>query len=97
MGKESKMYKVFSGAIIALGLTGATLAVATPVSAAEIGVSVGGIGLGFTVGNGHYYDRNHRLVAYTYPSDWKTYRHPQSWYRTHANWNNQNHPDWYRN
>ncbi len=89
------MNTLLNGAIIALGLAGAVFAVATPVSAAElVGVHVG---LGFTVGNGHYYDGNHRRQAYTYPSDWKTYHHPQNWYRSHPQWNNQGGSDWYRN
>jgi hypothetical protein len=36
-------------------------------------------------------------MAYSYPSDWKTYHHQQSWYRSHPHWNDQNHHDWYRN
>jgi hypothetical protein len=97
MGKEWNMYKVFSGTIIALGLAGAVFAATSPVSAADVGVNVGPIGLGFTVGNGHYYDRDHHRQAYTYPSDWKTYHHPQSWYHSHPHWNTQGNPDWYRN
>jgi hypothetical protein len=92
------MYRVMNGAIIALGLATATLVAAAPVSAEEVvGVHVGGAGLGFTVGNGHYYDRDHHRQAYTYPSDWKTYHHPQSWYQSHRGWNDQKNHDWYRN
>jgi hypothetical protein len=91
------MYKTLKGAVVAFGLAGATFAAFGPANAADVGVSVGPIGLGFTVGNGHYYDNNHRLQAYTYPSDWKTYHHPQSWYRSHPQWNTQGNPDWYRN
>jgi hypothetical protein len=29
-------------------------------AAEVVGIHVGGAGLGFTVGNGHYYDRHHR-------------------------------------
>jgi hypothetical protein len=36
-------------------------------------------------------------VAYSYPSDWKTYHHQRSWYRSHPQWNDQNNHDWYRN
>jgi len=92
------MQKMLNGAIIALGLATATLMAAGPASAAEVvGVHVGGVGLGFTVGNGHYYDRDHHRQAYTYPSDWKTYHHPQIWYQSHPQWNDQQNADWYRN
>ena len=92
------MYKLLNGAIIALGLATATLAAAGPAGARDVvGVHVGDVGLGFTVGNGHYYDGHHHRQAYTYPSDWKSYHHPQSWYRTHTQWNDQKNPDWYRN
>jgi hypothetical protein len=91
------MYKILNGAIIALGLAAASVAVTGPVNAAEVvGVHVGGVGLGFTVGNGHYYDRDHHRQRYTYPSDWQSYHHRQSWYRSHPEWNNQQHADWYR-
>ena len=92
------MYKMLNGTIIVLGLAGATFAVPGPARAEElVGVHVGGVGLGFTVGNGHYYDSDHRRQAYTYPSDWKTYHHPQAWYQTHSQWNDQKNHDWYRN
>jgi len=53
--------------------------------------------LSISVGNGHYYDRHHHRQSYTYPSDWKSYHHPRSWYRGHSQWNDRNHADWYRN
>jgi hypothetical protein len=91
------MNKLLNSAVIALGLAGAPFAVAAPANAANlVGVHVGPVGLGFSVGNGHYYDRNHRRQAYTYPSDWRTYHHPQSWYRSHPRWNDQHGSDWYR-
>jgi hypothetical protein len=91
------MNKIFKGGLAALGLALASTA-AVPAFAAEVvGVHIGGVGLGFTVGNGHYYDSHHRRQAYTYPTDWKTYHHPQSWYRSHPQWNDKNHHDWYRN
>jgi hypothetical protein len=62
-----------------------------------VGVQIGVAGLGLTVGNGYYYDSNNRRQAYTYPSDRKTYRHLQSWYRSHPQWNDQSNHDWYRN
>jgi hypothetical protein len=90
------MFRIISGAVIAIGMTGAVFV--APASATEVvGVHVGDIGLGFAVGNGHYYDRHHHRMAYSYPSDWKTYHHPQSWYRSHPQWNDQNNHDWYRN
>lgn len=53
--------------------------------------------MGFSIGNGHYYDRRHHRREYTYPSDWRTYHHPRSWYRHHSQWNDRDHGDWYRN
>lgn len=92
------MFKILSGTIISLGLIGATFAATSPAAAAEVvGVHVGGVGLGFNVGNGHYYDRDHHRQSYTYPSDWQKYHHQQSWYQSHREWNNQRHADWYRN
>jgi hypothetical protein len=92
------MQKFISCAVIALGLTGAVLAASAPASAADVlGVHVGGVGLGITVGNGHYYDRHHHRVAYSYPSDWSAYHHPQSWYRSHPSWNDSTNHDYYRN
>jgi hypothetical protein len=91
------MHNTLRAAVIALGLAGASFVMLSPASAAVVGVNVGPVGLGFTVGNGHYYDRNHRYQSYTYPSDWQTYRHPQEWYQSHPQWNNQKHADWYRN
>jgi hypothetical protein len=92
------MNKLLNGAVIALGLAGAPLAAAIPAGAADIvGVQVGPVGLGFTVGNGNYYDRDHHRQSYTYPSDWRTYHHPQNWYRSHPQWNDQHGADWYRN
>jgi len=92
------MFKILSGTIISLGMIGATFAATSPAAAAEVvGVHVGDVGLGFKIGNGHYYDRNHHRQSYTYPSDWQKYHHQQSWYQSHREWNNQQHADWYRN
>jgi hypothetical protein len=89
------MYRILKITLAVAGLAGAALAV-VPASAGEIvGVQVGGVGV--AIGNGHYYDRHHHRQDYTYPSDWKSYHHPQSWYRSHDQWNNQQHADWYRN
>jgi hypothetical protein len=90
------MNKIINGGLAALSLALACTAAAPAFAADRVGVQIGGVGLGFTVGNGHYYDSRHRLQAYTYPSDWKAYHHPQSWYRTHRNWNDKNRSDWYR-
>jgi hypothetical protein len=91
-----KMNNVLKGTIIALGLTSALVMAAGPASAATIGVRVGDLGLGFKVGNGQYYDRNHHRQTYSYPSDWKSYSHSQSWYRSHPQWNDHSNPSWYR-
>lgn len=92
------MRKLLNGAIIAIALAGASLAAAIPANAAEIvGVHVGPIGVGLAVGNGHYYDSHHRRQNYSYPADWKTYHHPQSWYRSHPQWNDPHGHEWYRN
>ncbi len=92
------MKNVSGVSIITLALAGGMLGVTAPAFAREVvGVHVGDAGLGFSVGNGHYYDRHHRCMAYSYPSDWRTYHHPQSWYRSHSHWNDRDHGDWYRN
>ncbi len=92
------MYKLVNGTIVAIALVGASLTAASPAAAKDVvGVHVSDVGLGFTVGNGHYYDRDHHRQAYTYPSDWKTYHHPQSWYQQHSRWNDANDHDYYRN
>jgi hypothetical protein len=91
------MHKMLNGAVIALGLATMALAASPAIAEEVVGVHVGGVGLGFTVGNGHYYDRDHHRQAYTYPSDWRTYHHPQNWYQSHARWNDQKDRDWYRN
>jgi len=96
IGKDQIMHKIISGTIITLGLAGAIFATAVPASAAGASIHVGGGGVGFTVGNGHYYDRHHHRQSYTYPSDWKAYHHPQNWYRSHPQWNDEHGSDWYR-
>jgi hypothetical protein len=75
-------------------LVGISLSTMPADAAGSVGVHIGDLGV--SIGNGHYYDRHHRRQAYTYPSDWKSYNHPQSWYRGHAHWNDQQHSDWYR-
>jgi hypothetical protein len=90
------MKTILRSTIIALGLTGAMLVAASPASAADVGIRIGGPGVGVQIGNGHYYDSHHRRQSYNYPSDWKTYHHPQNWYRSHQQWNDQNGHDWYR-
>jgi hypothetical protein len=95
-GQGRQMYKILSGTIISLGLIGA-VAAASPAAADVVGVHVGDLGVGIHVGNGHYYDRNHVRQNYTYPSDWHSYHHQQSWYQTHSHWNDEHHADYYRN
>jgi hypothetical protein len=88
------MNRIFKCAIAALALGGLA---ATAVNAAEVvGVRVGDAGVGFTVTHGSYYDGRHHRHYYNYPSDWRTYHHPRSWYRSHRQWNDQNGNDWYR-
>jgi hypothetical protein len=63
------MFKSLNGAILALGLTGASFAIAGPASADGIGVGVhvGGVGIGVGIGLGDvafgyqdgYWDRGH--------------------------------------
>jgi hypothetical protein len=89
------MFNVIRGSLVAVLLAGASFAVSAPASAADVGVSVGGIGI--SVGNGHYYDAHHHRQAYSYPADWKSYHHPQSWYHSHSSWNDQTSHDYYRN
>jgi hypothetical protein len=63
------MYRYINGAIVAIGLAGATLAISAPASAqVGIGVNVGGIGVGVGIGVGDvaygyrdgYWDRSHQ-------------------------------------
>jgi len=92
------MKNLFGVSIIALAFAGGILGAASPASARdEVRVHVGDSGLGFTVGNGHYYDRHHRRQNYSYPSDWRSYHHDRSWYRSHSRWNDRDHRDFYRN
>jgi hypothetical protein len=94
------MYKSFKASIIAAALIGVAVS-AVPASAqrdrdrGHVEIQAGD--LGFSIGNGHYYDRHHRRQDYTYPSDWRRYHHPREWYRDHSQWNDRNHGDWYRN
>ena len=92
------MYASLKGTVIAAALIGVAFS-AVPASAQRDGarVEIQTGDLGFSIGNGHYYDRHHRRQDYTYPSDWRTYHHPRSWYRGHSQWNDRNHGDWYRN
>ena len=88
------MYNFIKITLAVASLAGAS--VALPASAREtVGIHVGNLGV--TLGTAHYYDRNHHRHSYRYPADWRSYNHPQSWYRSHPQWNNQQHADWYRN
>jgi hypothetical protein len=92
-----KMIKLVRSSLVAVLLAGSCLAIAAPASADGIGVHIGGLGVGIGVSNDHYYDSHHRRHAYSYPADWASYHHPQSWYRSHPHWNDANHHDYYRN
>jgi hypothetical protein len=96
--RDFTMKKLFGVSIAALAFAGSMLGTAGPVSAQDqMRVHVGDAGLGFTVDNGRYYDRHHRRHYYSYPSDWRSYHHDRSWYRSHARWNDRDHRDFYRN
>jgi len=95
MGKEYFMRNLLNVSLTVACLLGASFAAVPAVAKDVIGLQVGDLGI--SVGNGHYYDRHHHRQSYTYPSDWKSYHHPQSWYRAHSQWNDRNHADWYRN
>lgn len=45
---------------------------------------------------GYYTDDRHQRQSYTYPSDWRRYGRPQSWYQSHPSWHTFDHPDYYR-
>jgi hypothetical protein len=80
--KEWKMHKYLNGAIIALGLAGATLALAGPANAQDVGVGVhvGGVGVGVNVGDvafGYqdgYWDRSHQWHQWRNNQEMNDYR-----------------------
>ena len=88
------MFNILRRSLAVALLAGASFAVAVPASADVIGVHVGGLGI--SVGSGHYYDEHHHRQAYSYPSDWKAYHHPQAWYHSHPSWNDSTNSDYYR-
>lgn len=45
---------------------------------------------------GYYMDDRRQRQSYTYPSDWRRYGRPQSWYQGHPSWHTFDHPDYYR-
>ncbi len=65
------MYKALNGALVALALSGVTLAISTPATAQiGVGVHVGGIGVGVNVGD----------VAYGYEDGyWDNGHHWHNW------------------
>lgn len=67
------MYKVLIGAIVALGLAGATLATASTASAANVGISfnLGGVAIGYQDG---YYDHSHHWHHWRNQNDARSYR-----------------------
>ena len=90
------MFNLKRGSLAVALLVGASFAVTAPASAAGVGINIGGGGVGISVGNGHYYDRHHHRQAYSYPSDWKAYHHPQAGYHEHPTWNDEHGTDYYR-
>ena len=97
-GKEQQMYTSFKGAVIAAALIGVAFSAAPASAQRDRGhVEIQAGDLGFSIGNGHYYDHHHHRQDYTYPSDWRRYHHPRAWYRDHSQWNDRSHGDWYRN
>ena len=90
------MKSLLKATLVAAALAGASLglgATATPANAAvSFYVGPGGAQIGYS--HGYWYDRAHRRHRYTYPNDWRTYRHERAWYRTHPYWYRDH--DWYR-
>ncbi len=89
------MKTLLKSAAIACVLAGASFA-GTTASARAAGVHFyvgpGGVHVGFR--EGYWYDRGHRRHLYRYPEDWRRYRHPLGWYRSHPYWYRER--DWYR-
>jgi hypothetical protein len=94
--KERTMKTLMKSAIVAFALAGASMAGTTaPAQAAgSVNFYVGPDGAHIGYSEGYWYDRRRHRHAYRYPNDWRTYRHPLSWYRTHRNWYRDR--DWYR-
>src|ERR1700722_8675547 len=82
------MHKTLKGAVVALGLAGAALAMTGPASAQGIGIGahVGDVGIGIGIGVG----TNYGNVAYGYQDGYWDHHH--AW---HA-WRNQEEMDHYR-
>jgi hypothetical protein len=78
------MYKTLNGAIVALGLAGATFTMAAPASAQDVGVGVhvGGVGIGVGVGVGDvaygyqdgYWDHSHQWHNWRNDQEMRDYR-----------------------
>jgi len=86
------MRTLVKSAVIALGLVGASVGAAN--AAASFGFVFGPDGARIAVTDGYYYDRYHHRHHYRYPSDWRRYDHPRSWYQSHDNWWRDR--DWHR-
>jgi hypothetical protein len=77
------MSKALNGAIIALGIAGASLPIAGPASAQDIGVHVGGVGVGIGFGDiayGYqdgYWDSGHRWHDWRNDQEMRDYRNYQ--------------------
>jgi hypothetical protein len=82
--KEETMNKTLNGALVALALAGATLAISTPASAQDVGVGVhvGGVGIGVGVGVGDvaygyqdgYWDNGHHWHNWSNKREMRNYR-----------------------
>ena len=89
------MRNLLIGTLAAVCLSGACFTTAPATAREAMDLRAGDLSI--SIDNGHYYDRHHHRQSYTYPSDWRSYHHPRSWYRGHSQWNDRNHADWYRN
>ena len=87
------MRKPILASLAAVALAGAVFGSGSPANAAREIIITGPGGTRVEYVTGYYMDRNHHRVMYRHPRDWKQYRHPLAWYRTHGNWWRQN--DWY--
>ena len=53
-------------------------------AAASFFIGPNGVHIGYS--DGYWYDRYHHRHYYRYPSDWRRYGYPMSWYRNHDRW-----------
>jgi hypothetical protein len=92
---EATMKTLFKSAIVALALTGASMAITgTPANAAaSFGFYVGPDGARIGFSEGYYYDRYGYRHYYRYPRDWRRWHRPLGYYQTHPYWYRDR--DWY--